>query len=138
MNLALLLFLVLSWTPDDGKELITAYQALPEGATARKIELLDRIGALDSEVVNRFIFSVMENPGDSSLRARAFLIWAERHVPQAITQYLESKKNTSSFRIYLSVLPRLTGFDGFDFLKSIYDDPTLTPVSYTHLTLPTN
>lgn len=122
-----LLWLALCLIPSDAPtELISAFQALPPGASAKKIELLDRLHALKSEEGERFIANVMDTSRNERVKSHAFLLWAQGKAPETVVEYLDTKKNVSGFEAFIPVLPKLSEVDVLAYLMTIYDDDLLT------------
>lgn len=130
MPLLVLLLLCLPWPSvldeeenlEQAGELIRAYRNLPDSAVDRKKNLLDRLHALQTDEAVRFVAHEMEKAGDEAIRGHAFLLWADGLSPAAIGEYLDSRKNRPGFRALIPLLPRLSDYDSFTYLKELYED----------------
>ncbi len=106
-------------------DLIRRFRVLPDEAAAEGMQLLDELHAAGSEQALRFIARVMEKHAHGAVRGHAFFLWADGRNEETVIEYLEGKRS-SRFGDYIAVIPRLDNFDRFGYLKSIYEDETLT------------
>ncbi|MFH2001883.1 MAG: hypothetical protein ABIK28_19535, partial [Planctomycetota bacterium] len=112
-----------SFAQEETDAIIAEYQSLPPGNVARKSDALHKLENLRTETVDRFIYLVMEKEEDPTLRAQAFLIWANRKTPEEIITYLDSKASQSVFEALIPAIPHVIGIDRLGYLKSLYTKP---------------
>ena len=102
-----------------------ALQALQPGAVEQKTALLDKLAGIKTIESDRVLARLMEHDKDDPVRVRAFCIWAERYAYHIVAEFLDGRRNTASFGIYLSALPQLKRFESLRYLKGVYSDENL-------------
>jgi|GEM_PF-2080631 len=110
------------------QELIATYTLLGRGRADAKIALLDRLNRLGTDNAIRFIAHVMETGESDEERSHAFALWAPGHTGEIILDFLESKRRSSRFHVYLPVIATIESIDRFAYLKELYDDNSLTRI----------